>query len=97
MANFLNLKINEMFDVIIYLNEAEEYQQPPCIVEFKQILQKVKVTGKLASEMKNQIIERLLLPGINTKLIINFYIQLIRVFKYLDPSTILLEIVSQPI
>ena len=52
---------------------------------------------KLADEMKKQVINRLLLPGVSTKFIINFYIQVIRVFKLIDPSTILLEIVSEPI
>jgi len=47
--------------------------------------------------VKQQIVERLLLPSVNTKYIIMFYIQVIRVFKFLDPTTILLELVSTPI
>jgi anaphase-promoting complex subunit 2 len=51
----------------------------------------------LAEKMKRQIEDRLLLPGISTKLIIGFYIQVIRVFKFIDPSNFLLEVVSAPI
>lgn len=40
---------------------------------------------------------RLLIPSTDTDFIIRFYIQVITVLKFLDPSTILLEIVSAPI
>ena len=50
---------------------------------------------KLADDIKQKVIDRLLLPGIVTKFIINFYIQAIRVFQFIDSSTILLEIISE--
>jgi anaphase-promoting complex subunit 2 len=52
---------------------------------------------KLAEKMREQIVDRLLIPGVDSKTIINHYIQVIRVFKFIDPSTILLEIISKPI
>jgi anaphase-promoting complex subunit 2 len=52
---------------------------------------------KLAEKMREQIVDRLLIPGVDSKTIINNYIQVIRVFKFIDPSTILLEIISKPI
>lgn len=100
------MKINETFDVISYLNSNEQnqfnFKQPPCIEELKTILETdvAKTTGarqKLADKMKQDVIDKLLQPGVSTNHIINFYIQAIRVFKYIDPSTILLEIVTQPV
>ena len=74
---------------------------PSCIHELKMTLQNItrfeNMHFKLAEKMKEQIIDRLLIPGVDSKSIINFYIQVIRVFKFIDPSTILLEIISKPI
>lgn len=74
---------------------------PSCIQELKMTLQNIarfeNMHFKLAEKMKEQIVDRLLIPGVDSKSIINFYIQVIRVFKFIDPSTILLEIISKPI
>ena len=51
----------------------------------------------LVCKLRDQIVQRLLIPSIDTNFIIRFYIQVITVLKFLDPSTILLEMVSAPI
>ena len=66
---YLNMKINETFDVINYLNSNESsqfnFKQPPCIEELKTILETdvAKSTGarqKLADKMKKDVIDKLL-------------------------------------
>ena len=47
--------------------------------------------------MKEEVEQRLLLPWVSTNSIIHFYIQIIKVFKLIEPSTVLLEIISGPI
>jgi anaphase-promoting complex subunit 2 len=69
----------------------------PAINDFKQALDKTKLHGYFTSQVKDQFRARLLLPGVITLLIIEHYIQAIRVLKLIDPSTILLEIISEPI
>ena len=100
-SKFLNMKIGEMFDMVLFITNEDEFKTkfPDQIIELKDILQdkRKNMNMKLAEDMKQKVIDRLLLPGIITKFIINFYIQAIRVFQFIDSSTILLEIVSEPI
>ena len=97
----MNLKTNEMFDILRFLNDSKEDEFPPCIHELKMALKNIQkfenMQVKMADSMKKQIVDRLLLPGISTKFIINFYIQITRVFKFIDPTAILLELISEPI
>lgn len=98
----MQLKTDEMFDMLNFLCDPDQSQSdfPPCLDELKGLLSNSTFSNlkdSLAAKMKKQIEDRLLLPGISTKLIIGFYIQVIRVFKFIDPSTLLLEVVSGPI
>lgn len=47
--------------------------------------------------MKNQISQRLLTPGIATPLIIEIFIRVIKILKFIDPSSYILEVISDPI
>ena len=69
----------------------------PTINDFKYALEKTKLHNMFATQIKEQFSQRLLLPGVITLFIIEHYILAIRVLKLIDPSTILLEIISEPI
>jgi anaphase-promoting complex subunit 2 len=47
--------------------------------------------------VKNQISQRLLTPGIATPLIIEIFIRIIKMLKFIDPTSYILEIISDPI
>lgn len=93
----MNLKTDEMFDILNFLEQNNDQYLtgfPPCLHDLKMTLSNIQkfesMNMMLSKKIKDQIEKRLLQPGINTKKIINFYIQLIRVFKFIDPSTVLL-------
>lgn len=69
----------------------------PAINDFKSALERTKLHQYFTTQVREQFQARLLLPGVITLLIIEHYIQAIRVLKLIDPSTILLEIISEPI
>ena len=97
-TKFINLKIEELFTVILEIKEKENpHQIPPSIVELKAIISHKLHFRKLSSQLRTQISDRLLVPGISTNKIVDFYIKLIRILRFLDPSSILLEITQEPI
>jgi len=63
-----------------------------CIIDIKHCLAHTSEYNDFAKNVRNQISKRLLIPGIVTPLIIDQYIQTIRVMKLLDPSALLLGI-----
>ena len=67
------------------------------IVDFKHALEKTNLHNFFTVQIKDHFNQRLLLPGIATHLIIEHYIKAITVLKLIDPSTILLEKISEPI
>mmetsp|Transcript_3637 Transcript_3637/g.6193 ORF Transcript_3637/g.6193 Transcript_3637/m.6193 type:complete len:193 (-) Transcript_3637:937-1515(-) len=100
---YLALKVREMFDFVYFLNannyEQEQIEQMPLINDLSELLQAHESLSyqEIARQVKQQIQDRLLLPWISTDYLVNFYIQIIKVFKLVDPSTLLLQIVQQPI
>lgn len=92
LSEFVRLRTAEMFSLF-----QEFPDSLPAINDFKTALERTKLHQYFCSEVKEQFQARLLLPGVITLLIIEHYIQAIRVLKLIDPSTILLEIISEPI
>lgn len=69
----------------------------PAINDLKHALDSTHLHTYFTEQVTQQFQARLLLPGVITLLIIEHYIQAIRVLKLIDPSTIMLERVSEPI
>ena len=84
--------INQIFDIIKACPDSQ-----PIIEDFKFALEATKLHQELANKMIESYSKRLLIPGVISSVIILQYIQIIKVLKYIDSSTILLDIVSDPI
>ena len=91
-SSFVKLRTKEMFEIF-----AEFPDSSPCLVDLKFAIDHTKMSNYFALTLKEQFSSRLSLPGVSTLIIIEHYIQAIRVMKIIDPSTILLEIISEPI
>eukprot|EP00347_Sterkiella_histriomuscorum_P002825 403366657 len=92
LSQYVNQRTKDMFQIF-----QEFPDSLPAINDFKYALDKTKLHKFFANQIKEQFSQRLLLPGVITFMIIEHYIQAIRVIKLIDPSTILLEIISEPI
>ena len=90
--SFAQMRFREMFDVI-----RDYPDTAPCLADLKAALERTHMQQALAEELKGKFCARLLLPGVGTITIIELYIQTIRVMKLIDPSALLLEVVSEPI
>ena len=104
LSSYINLRTEEMFEILNFLNENKDRfanDFPACVHDIQTALQNQSKFGQLnlilTERIQAQIQKRLLIPGTSTKFIISFYIQVIKVFKFIDPSTVLLEVVQQPI
>jgi len=89
---YARIRNTEMLEII-----GEYPETSACIVDIKHCLQYTSEYTDFAKNVRTQISKRLLIPGVVTPLIIDQYIQTIRVMKLLDPSALLLEHVSEPI
>lgn len=92
LIQFVKVRTSEMFSLFQDFPDSL-----PAINDFKSALERTKLHSYFTTQVKEQFQARLLLPGVITLLIIEHYIQAIRVLKLIDPSTILLEIISEPI
>eukprot|EP00826_Nyctotherus_ovalis_P005644 TRINITY_DN11284_c0_g1_i15.p1 TRINITY_DN11284_c0_g1~~TRINITY_DN11284_c0_g1_i15.p1 ORF type:complete len:554 (+),score=173.51 TRINITY_DN11284_c0_g1_i15:73-1734(+) len=89
---YARIRNTEMLEII-----GEYPETSASIIDIKHCLQHTSEYNDFAKNVRGQISKRLLIPGIVTPLIIDQYIQTIRVMKLLDPSALLLEHVSEPI
>eukprot|EP00352_Strombidinopsis_acuminata_P005589 CAMPEP_0176370114 /NCGR_PEP_ID=MMETSP0126-20121128/23758_1 /TAXON_ID=141414 ORGANISM="Strombidinopsis acuminatum, Strain SPMC142" /NCGR_SAMPLE_ID=MMETSP0126 /ASSEMBLY_ACC=CAM_ASM_000229 /LENGTH=130 /DNA_ID=CAMNT_0017729015 /DNA_START=445 /DNA_END=837 /DNA_ORIENTATION=+ len=97
---FIKLKTTEMIEIIQDFPESM-----PCLTDIKFALDKTNMKDYLTFKLREMFENRLLILGNHTTLIISQittliisqYISTFRVMKLLDPSTIMLEIVSKPI
>ncbi len=88
---YAEIRNSEMLEII-----GEYPDTSACIVDIKHCLQHTAEYNDFAKNVRAQISKRLLIPGIVTPLIIDQYIQTIRVMKLLDPSALLLGIIFSP-
>ncbi|CDW73691.1 anaphase-promoting complex subunit 2 [Stylonychia lemnae] len=92
LTKFVSLRTKDIFEIF-----QEFPDSMPSINDFKYALEKTQLHKQFVNQVKEQFSQRLLLPGVITFIIIEHYIQAIRVLKLIDPSTILLEMISEPI
>jgi anaphase-promoting complex subunit 2 len=82
----------EIFELV-----AEYPDSQLAVEELKEVLEITKMHQEIASALKSALIRRLNHPGASTSQIIDMYINVIKVFRELDPSDRLLQVVAEPV
>lgn len=86
------VRFDEVFEMI-----AEYPDSHPAVIELKEVLEITKMHQAMARALKAALIKRLNHPGANTSQIIDVYINTIKVFRVIDPSDRLLQVVAEPV
>ncbi len=86
------VRFGEVFELI-----AEYPDSHPAVMELKKVLEITKMHQAMARALKGALIKRLNHPGANTSQIIDVYINTIKVFRVIDPSDRLLQVVAEPV
>ncbi len=86
------VRFDEVFELI-----AEYPDSHPAVMELKKVLEITKMHQAMAKALKAALIKRLNHPGANTSQIIDVYINTIKVFRVIDPSDRLLQVVAEPV
>eukprot|EP01025_Chloroclados_australasicus_P029595 TRINITY_DN29603_c1_g1_i3.p1 TRINITY_DN29603_c1_g1~~TRINITY_DN29603_c1_g1_i3.p1 ORF type:complete len:717 (+),score=104.41 TRINITY_DN29603_c1_g1_i3:320-2152(+) len=85
-------RIQDMFDIVKdYPNSV------PALQDFQRCLASTNLRDKLVQTFRQAVFKRLLNAGTQTNLILEFYLNIIKCFRILDPSGLLLENVVEPI
>jgi anaphase-promoting complex subunit 2 len=89
--HFIDIKINKFFEIISNYPDSNQtiYDIKYCFSNFNK--------NKFINTIKNQLENRLLTPGISTRLIIEIFIRIIKIMKTIESSGYLLEKISKPI
>jgi anaphase-promoting complex subunit 2 len=86
------VRFGEVFELI-----AEYPDSHPAVLELKKVLEITKMYQAMARALKEALIKRLNHPGADTSQIIDVYINTIKVFRVIDPSDRLLQVVAEPV
>ncbi|BGP31162.1 hypothetical protein JCM10296v2_002926 [Rhodotorula toruloides] len=86
------LRTTELFDIILAYPASK-----PALEDLKTCLYKTDQRGLLVSRLREQVAQRLLQPGSDSKEIITTYIATIRCLRIVDPPGVLLSRVADPI
>jgi anaphase-promoting complex subunit 2 len=86
------VRMQEIFELV-----AEYPDSHPAVLELKQVLEITRMHHATARALKKALIRRLNHPGANTSQIIDVYINTIKVFREIDPSDRLLQVVAEPV
>jgi len=89
---FTNLRISELFDIIIEFPESQ-----PALLDLKDSLSKTHQYAHLVTELRAALQKRLLHAGANTSDILTQYISTIKALHELDPSGTTLGAISLPV
>lgn len=89
---FCLVRFGELFELI-----TEYPDSHPAVMELKHVLEITKMHQAMARALKGALIKRLNHPGANTSQIIDVYINTIKVFRVIDPSDRLLQVVAEPV
>lgn len=89
---YTRIRIDQLFNIIIEYPDSQ-----PAIDDIKVCLDKTELRGLLMHKLQVALETRLLHPGVNTPDILTAYVAAIRALRHLDPSGVLLVIVTQPI
>ncbi|XP_067946138.1 anaphase-promoting complex subunit 2-like isoform X2 [Watersipora subatra] len=90
--SFVRLRLDEMLSMII--------DYPDSKASFEDLhftLPNTNLRGELIANLKKVYENRILHPGVTTTDILTAYIQSIQALRLLDPSSVLLEIVTEPV
>ncbi|KAF5276524.1 hypothetical protein FQA39_LY06593 [Lamprigera yunnana] len=96
LTNFLyetytKMRINQLFNIIIEYPESL-----PALEDLGKCLPKTDLRPLLTKKLQKAMETRLLHPGVSTPDILTAYVASIRSMRVLDPSGLLLEMVTQP-
>eukprot|EP00879_Flechtneria_rotunda_P025193 GHRR01026760.1.p1 GENE.GHRR01026760.1~~GHRR01026760.1.p1 ORF type:complete len:416 (+),score=172.02 GHRR01026760.1:704-1951(+) len=86
------LRSSDMFDIVIDYPDSA-----PALQDLALCLQHTNMAGQFAASFKAALQQRLLHAGAATADIIHTYVSTIRAMRQIDPSGLLLYIVSEPI
>ncbi len=86
------VRMQEIFELV-----AEYPDSHPAVLELKKVLDITGMHQATAMALKKALIRRLNHPGANTSQIIDVYINTIKVFREIDPSDRLLQVVAEPV
>lgn len=87
-----SLRATELFDIVTDFPEST-----PAVLELHAMVATPGVLGNLGKCMKRSLHRRLLHSGAATSQILDFYVAMIRSFRVLDPSNILLNYCATPV
>ncbi|MGK3743138.1 MAG: anaphase-promoting complex subunit 2 [Bacillariaceae sp.] len=85
---FCLVRMEEIFELV-----AEYPDSHTAVVELKKVLEITRMHQAMARALKTALVKRLNHPGANTSQIIDVYINTIKVFREIDPSDRLLQVV----
>jgi anaphase-promoting complex subunit 2 len=86
------VRTQEIFELV-----AEYPDSQPAVAELQTVLEITRMHQDIAKALKSALIRRLNHPGASTTQIIDMYINVIKVFRELDPSDQLLPEVAEPV
>lgn len=86
------VRMQEIFELV-----AEYPDSHPAVLELRDVLDVTRMHHATARALKKALIRRLNHPGANTSQIIDVYINTIKVFREIDPSDRLLQVVAEPV
>eukprot|EP00529_Nitzschia_sp_RCC80_P018521 CAMPEP_0113448980 /NCGR_PEP_ID=MMETSP0014_2-20120614/5053_1 /TAXON_ID=2857 /ORGANISM="Nitzschia sp." /LENGTH=509 /DNA_ID=CAMNT_0000340223 /DNA_START=178 /DNA_END=1704 /DNA_ORIENTATION=- /assembly_acc=CAM_ASM_000159 len=89
---FCLVRMDEMFEIV-----ADFPDSLVAVRELKQVLEITRMHHTIARALRGALVRRLNHPGANTSTIIDVYINTIKVFREIDPSDRLLQIVAEPV
>ncbi|KAL3941333.1 MAG: hypothetical protein SGARI_000638, partial [Bacillariaceae sp.] len=89
---FCQVRTNEIFELVASYPDSQ-----PAVLELQQVLETTRMHQDIAKALKLALIRRLNHPGASTSQIIDMYINVIKVFRELDPSDQLLPEVAGPV
>lgn len=91
-TSLLKLRTKEAFDIVV------DYPASlPAVRDLQACMSKLDQTNFVVTSLARQIKKRLLHPGADTRDILTTYINLIKVLKLLDPSSVLLTKVTRSV
>ncbi|KAL3924108.1 MAG: hypothetical protein SGILL_001251 [Bacillariaceae sp.] len=86
------VRAQEIFELV-----AEYPDSHSAVLELKKVLDITKMHQDIAKALKSALVRRLNHPGASTSQIIDMYINVIKVFRQIDPSDRLLQGVAEPV
>ncbi|KAK5642898.1 hypothetical protein RI129_009065 [Pyrocoelia pectoralis] len=88
---YTKVRINQLFNIIIEYPESS-----PALEDLSKCLPKTDLRPLLTKKLQKAMETRLLHPGVSTPDILTAYVASIRSMRILDPSGLLLDVVTQP-